>query len=116
MRLPWWFPLGSVPEVEARELAQRLESEPNLQLLDVRSESEYANGHIAGALCVPIQSFRQTYHSLGLDPDHPVMVVCLSSHRSVPAVRLLNNDGYDSYQLANGMNAWLREGLPTVTD
>jgi len=115
MRLPWWLPLGSVPEIEARELAQRLESEPGLQLVDVRSESEYASGHIRGARSAPIQSFRRTYPKLGLDPGQPVMVVCLSSHRSLPAVRLLNNDGYDSYQLANGMNAWLREGLPTVT-
>jgi len=116
MRLPWWLPLGSVPEIEAQELAQRLKVEPELQLVDVRSESEYASGHIRGARSVPIQNFRKTYPSLGLDPGQPVMVVCLSSHRSLPAVRLLNNDGYDSYQLANGMNAWLREGLPTVTD
>lgn len=116
MRLPWWLPLGSVPEIDARELAQRLKSEPDLQLLDVRSANEYASGHIPGARSVPIQSFRQTYSDLGLDPGQPVMVVCLSSHRSLPAVRLLNDDGYDSYQLANGMNAWLREGLPTVND
>ncbi len=116
MRLPWWLPFGSVPEIEARELAQRLESEPDLQLVDVRSTSEYASGHIPGARSAPIQTFRQTYPSLGLDPARPVMVVCLTSHRSVPAVRLLNADGYDSRQLAKGMNAWRKEGLPTVSD
>ena len=116
MRLPWWLPFGSVPEIDARELAQRLESEPDLQLVDVRSTREFAGGHIPGARSVPIQSFRQVYPSLGLDPGQPVIVVCLSSHRSLPTVRLLNNAGYNSYQLANGMNAWWKEGLPTVSD
>ncbi len=116
MRLPWWLPLGSVPEIEAGNWLSDWNLNPicNSWMYAQKANTQVATLPARGS--VPIQSFRQTYPSLGLDPDQPVMVVCLSSHRSLPAVRLLNNDGYDSYQLANGMNAWIKEGLPTITN
>lgn len=114
MRLPWWLPIGRVPEIEARALAERLQAERNPQIVDVRTAGEYASGHISAAVSTPIQNFRQIYPSLGLDPDRPVYVICRTAHRSVPAVRLLSADGFQAAQLAKGMNAWWAAGLPTV--
>ena len=114
MNLPWWLPIGAVPELAAHEMALRLENEPDPQILDVRTAMEYGAGHIASAVSVPIQSFRQQITSLDLDAGRPVYVICLTSHRSIPAVRLLRAQGYEAYQLASGMNAWWRQGLPTV--
>jgi hypothetical protein len=44
--------------------------------------------------------------TLGLDPSRPVVAICLTAHRSIPAVRLLRNRGFDAAQLAGGMRAW----------
>jgi len=114
MPTPWWWPLGRVPELAAAELARRLAAEPNPQIVDVRTRLEYDAGHIAGARSSPILSFRQILPSLELDPRRPVYVICLTAHRSPPAVRMLRDQGFDAHQLASGMNAWWREKLPTT--
>jgi rhodanese-related sulfurtransferase len=43
-----------------------------------------------------------------------VVAICLSAHRSPPAVRLLSRAGYDARQLEGGMLAWRAAGLPVV--
>jgi len=86
--LPWWIPIGSVPEIGAQELAARLRGGAAPQLLDVRTRSEWERGHIAGALNVPIQELRMRLATLALDHGRPGVTICLSGHRSIPAVRL----------------------------
>jgi len=68
----WWSPLGHVPEISAEELHDRLAHGANIQLLDVRTRREFAHGHIAGAVNVPIQSFRAELSYLDLDGSKPV--------------------------------------------
>ena len=111
MTLPWWFPFGHVPEILARELAARLSAQPPLQIVDVRSHFEFARGHIRGAVNVPIGAFRRRLDGLKLDRSRPVVAICLTGHRSIPAVRLLRQRGYDAFQLAGGMIAWRAAGL-----
>jgi rhodanese-related sulfurtransferase len=110
--VPWWLPFGRVPELSPRELAGVLERRAGPQLLDVRSGPEFAAGHIPGATHVSITSLAGRIGSLGLDPSRPVVAVCLSAHRSPPAVRLLRREGYEALQLAGGMLAWRAAGLP----
>ena len=112
MRLPWWLPFGRVPEVTAGDLAARLGRGEAVQLVDVRSPSEFRGGHIAGAVNVPITEAPGQLGSLGLDAKRPVVAICLSAHRSIPAVRLLQRQGFDAAQLAGGMLAWRAAGLP----
>jgi len=112
MKLPWWIPFGSVPGIDPHALASALGRRPEPQLLDVRSASEFAHGHIAGALNVPITTLRSRLAALGLDASRPVVAICLSAHRSPPAVRLLRQIGFDASELAGGMLAWRAAGLP----
>ncbi|MBI5032754.1 MAG: rhodanese-like domain-containing protein [Chloroflexi bacterium] len=118
MGLPWWFPFGKVDELTAQELYAKIKNESkNLQLIDVRSAAEYVEGHVAKTRNVPIQTLPHRLKELKLDPNRPVIAICLSGHRSVPAYRLLKRAGFTQvYQLAGGMMAWRREGLPTVKD
>jgi rhodanese-related sulfurtransferase len=110
----WWLPFGRVAEVSAAELARQLAREPP-QLLDVRSVGEWQQSHIAGAISVPINQLPRRLAELALDPGRPVVAICMTAHRSVPAVRLLRAHGFvDVAQLAGGMLAWWKAGLPTV--
>lgn len=111
MALPWWLPFGKVPEIPARRLAHDLVRVPPPQLLDVRSEGEFRRGHVRGAVNAPIQALARRLPSLGLDPARPVVAVCLTAHRSIPAVRLLRAKGFEAVQLAGGMLAWRAAGL-----
>lgn len=112
-RALWWLPFGRVAELSAADLHARLQAgQP--QLIDVRTVTEYHRSRIAGAMNVPITELRSRLPDLGLDPRQPVIAICLSAHRSVPAVRLLQASGFQqAQQLAGGMLSWWRAGLPT---
>lgn len=118
MQVPWWFPFGRVEEIEPRELGDRLQNDGrDLQLLDVRSAIEYAEGHVANTRNVPITDLPDRLAGLGLDPARPVIAICLSGHRSVPAYRLLKRAGYTQvFSLSGGMLAWWVARLPTTRD
>jgi len=112
MRLPWWLPFGSVPELLAPALSQALGEPAPPQLVDVRTEREFAAGHIEGAISVPVTELAARLPRLQLDAGRPVVLICLTAHRSIPAVRLLRGHGLEALQLAGGMLAWRAAGLP----
>ena len=110
--LPWWSPFGQVPEIAAGELHDRIAHGAQIQLLDVRTRREFAHGHIAGAVNVPIQSFRRELPQLGLVGSKPVVAICKTAHRSPAATRGLRAQGFEAVQLAKGMDEWRRQKLP----
>lgn len=112
MAFPWWLPFGRVPEVSAEELAARLNDRLPPQLLDVRTAGEFRAGHIAGAINVPVTSLSGALPGLALDRSRPVVAICATAHRSIPAVRLLRGSGLEAAQLAGGMMAWRSARLP----
>ncbi len=108
-----WRPWGAVPEVAADELAARLAGDEPPQLLDVRSVAEWRQGHLAGARHLPVTELAGGLDALPLDRGRPVVVICLTAHRSPPAVRHLRRRGFrDVAQLAGGLRAWRAAGLP----
>ena len=115
MDLLWWLPFGQVPEINSEELHDQLQEESTLVVVDVRTQSEYEAGHIDGAVNVPITELKSRLASLQLKKDRPVVAVCRSAHRSIPAVRLFKKSGIENAcQLQGGMLAWEKAGLPTV--
>jgi rhodanese-related sulfurtransferase len=108
----WWLPFGTVPELPARQLAGDLANVPAPQVLDVRTKGEFVRGHIRGAVCVPITELKARLPGLALVRDRPVVAICLTAHRSIPAVRLLRGAGFDARQLAGGMISWRAAGFP----
>ncbi len=116
-RIFWWLPFGAVPELAPEELARVVNkrSRRAAQLLDVRTVHEWRQGHIKGALNVPLGALKSNMNALPFDRNRPVFAICRSAHRSIPAVRLLEMHGYkDARQLQGGMTAWERRGFPTV--
>jgi rhodanese-related sulfurtransferase len=113
----WWLPFGRVPEVPAGELQRCLAGDYPPQILDVRTRVEWRRGHIVGAINLPINELRRGLPGLGLATNRPVVAICLSAHRSIPAVRLLRARGFeDAAQLQGGMLAWWRQDLPAVAE
>lgn len=111
-KLFWWLPFGGVPEIDAQELERRFRDRRVPQLIDVRTPGEWRESHIAGAVNAPITELKSLLASLSLDRNRPVVAICRSAHRSIPAVRLLRAEGFDACQLRQGMQAWWRAGLP----
>ena len=81
---------------EAEDLAKR----EDVILLDVRTEAEYRNGHIPGAVNIPLDSLRE--HMDGLDRKKTLYVNCQSGLRSYLACRILSQNGFSCRNLAGG--------------
>lgn len=72
----------------------------SVTLLDVRTEREYAGGHIEGFRNIPLDSLRERIAEL--DPSLPVYVHCHSGLRSYLACRILTGLGFRCYNLSGG--------------
>jgi rhodanese-related sulfurtransferase len=108
-RIARWVP-GTVPEITPNELAALLRDEGCI-VVDVRTGAEHAVSRIPGSVSMPIHRFDPD--ALGMSLDARIVAVCLSAHRSIPAVRLLRERGYaQAVQLRGGMLAWWKAGLP----
>ncbi|WP_354638266.1 rhodanese-like domain-containing protein [Kitasatospora camelliae] len=98
--------------------AERLLVTGRATLLDVREEDEFCAGRAPSARWLPLGDLAA---GAGLPagiaghPDHPVLVVCRSGSRSGQAVALLTARGVTARNVAGGMRAWARAGLPLVT-
>ena len=111
----WWIPFGNVPEISPNELHAELGGDAVPFILDVRTRREWKASRIEGAVNVPITSFRTDLKNLDLEPARPIIAICLSAHRSIPAVRALRDAGFiNACQLKGGMLAWWKAGLPVV--
>lgn len=72
----------------------------SVTLLDVRTQAEYARGHIDGAVNIPLDSLRERLQEL--EPGKPVYVNCHSGLRSYIACRILTQHGFACYNLSGG--------------
>jgi rhodanese-related sulfurtransferase len=80
-------------------------------LLDVRETDEWQSGHAAGAKHIPLGQLRARLSSLRRDRE--IVTICLSGNRSGRAAAELRRAGFtDVRNMAGGMVAWTRAGLP----
>ena len=87
-------------------------AQPHL-LVDVRTPEEFAGGHIAGAVNIPLQSLAQRMNEI--PQDAPAVLYCRSGNRSATAAKMLAQAGYaDVYDLG-GIIAWQSQGLALTT-
>ena len=94
--------------ISAQDLADQLASK-RITVIDVREPMEYASGHIAGSMNVPLSRL----HQADL-PQGPLVLVCQSGNRSNEALRRLLERGHGQglSQLAGGVPSWEQAGLP----
>jgi phage shock protein E len=78
------------PRISGRDARQLVAS--GAVLLDVRSDFEFTLRHLEGARHIPLAELPSRADEL--DPAHPVVVYCLSGHRSVEAGRILRERGF----------------------
>jgi rhodanese-related sulfurtransferase len=101
--------ITTVPaRLSAQALAERLAAR-SVQVIDVREPVEYASGHIAGSLNVPLARLAEAEL-----PTGPLVLVCQSGNRSARGVQLLREQGHPLPvgDLAGGLPSWQQAGLP----
>ncbi len=83
-----------------------------VQLIDVRSPSEYATGHIPGAVNMPMEQVQSRLPDL--EGEDSIILVCQSGQRARMVAGLLEPCGKDLRILEGGTSAWIKAGLPIV--
>jgi rhodanese-related sulfurtransferase len=92
-------------EISTAELQSRLEKGERLTIIDVREPSEYAEGHVPGALLRPLGHLATWAGEL--DKESEILVICRSGNRSGMACRQLAAMGFTRQtNVAGGMLAW----------
>ena len=99
-----------VPEIDVEEFAARHEA--GAFVLDVREDDEYLDGHVPGALHIPLGEVPERHAEL--PSGEPILVICKSGGRSMRASEVLIANGIDATNVAGGTMAWIDSGRPVV--
>src|SRR5262245_56708860 len=93
-------------DIQAAPALVLYERTPELVVLDVRTEAEFARGHIPRAKLVPVDELEDRLRELP-GKDVPMLVTCAAGGRSLAACQTLAQHGYTRlYNLVGGMHAW----------
>ena len=95
----------------------QLVADTNVVVLDVRTASEFAEGHIKNAINIDYQ--QSDFHEKAkatLPLDKKIAVYCRSGRRSAGAAGILGDDGYKLVNLKGGINAWKEANMPVTTE
>lgn len=104
--------LTSTPRITAKELESMRSQQSAVLIVDVRSESEWNSSHIDGSLNMPLNQVRE--RAAELPKDRQLVVHCAGGYRSAIAVSLLEQAGYQAWDLIGGLAAWNALGLPAT--
>ena len=105
------------PMMDTEDFRQRLAAETDLLVLDVRTSEDFVGeqGHIDGAVNIPVEELQQRMAELGDHLEHPVAIVCRTDKRSAKAALLLTEEGFaDVHVVRGGMTKWIEAGLPVT--
>jgi rhodanese-related sulfurtransferase len=100
--------IGSRKTITVAQLAERTET----PLIDVRERSEFASGHVPGAVNLPMSEIGDLLHEL---PDGAFDVICQLGGRSARVVEALEARGYDATNVEGGTAEWIAEGRAIET-
>jgi len=89
--------------ITVTELAER----STTPLIDVRETSEFASGHVPGAVNIPMSEIGNRLDEL---PDEAFDVICQMGGRSARVVEALEARGYDVTNVEGGTGEWIAQG------
>ena len=96
--------MGNFKHISA-EATKAMMAEKHIQLVDIRDEQSYQNGHIRGAIHLDNTTLQDFL--LEADPDQPVIVCCYHGNSSQSAAAFLSEKGFDDvYSLDGGFEYW----------
>jgi rhodanese-related sulfurtransferase len=84
----------------------------NFQLVDVRSASEFAAGHIPGAVNIPMDEIESRLDDIR--PGAPTILICQMGKRAQMTANLIEPCRREISVLEGGTSAWIQAGLPVV--
>jgi rhodanese-related sulfurtransferase len=96
-----------MPEVSPSEAKQIIDG--GSQLIDVRTDVEYATSRIPGAAHIELAAIKREVAAL--DKGKPVVIYCRAGNRSGPAAEAFAASGWDAHSIEGGLVAWAEAGF-----
>ena len=91
-------------DIEPDEMMMDLPHDDNMVVLDVRGETEFADGHVAGAINIPLTNLKDPGAMANIQETDNLYVHCAGGYRSVIAASLLKRQGI--HNLRNVLGGW----------
>ena len=105
---------GSVASMDAQSFSKKTQ-EAGVVTLDVRTRGEFNQGHIAGAINIDVEADTFQNEVSQLDKTKTYAVYCQSGRRSAIATDEMKKLGFEHlFNLSNGMNDWMSQGMGVV--
>ena len=96
--------IDMIINIEADELAMDLPFDDRMVVIDVRRETEFADGHVKDAVNLPLNEMTDPASMANIDDEHNLYVHCTGGYRSVIAASLLKLQGL--HNLRNVLGGW----------
>ena len=102
-----------IREVSVEQTRQRMASNDNVRLIDVREDTEWQAGHAAGAEHLGKGIIERDIEIKVPDKSSELILYCGGGYRSALAADVLQQMGYTNvYSMAGGWKAWKESGAP----
>jgi rhodanese-related sulfurtransferase len=102
-----------VKEADFRDIKRRLDSREKLTLVDVREDSEWARGHLPGAVHLGKGIIERDIEQSFPDKDAPLVLYCGGGFRSALVADNLQKMGYTNViSMDGGWRGWTEAGYP----
>lgn len=92
-----------ISQEEAKEI---MANEDGYIILDVRTQEEFAEGHIPDAICIPVETITDSQPEELPYVNQKILVYCRSGNRSKQASEKLTAIGYTNIYEFGGINTW----------
>jgi hydroxyacylglutathione hydrolase len=100
-----------ITQISVDDLSDLLNSQKDLQVIDVRQPGEYGAGHVPSAVNAPLASVEED--STEFDPNRRTAVICAGGFRSSAATSVLERLGFKKLlNVLGGTGAWIKAGYP----
>ncbi|HSL86344.1 MAG TPA: rhodanese-like domain-containing protein, partial [Bacteroidales bacterium] len=96
-------------QISAEDLHDMVTGSSKFVLIDVRARQEFEDGHIEGAINIPVADLRERHKEL--KKEHAIIMICSSGNRSSLGVSILSQHGFKNlYNVAGGMTGYSAAG------
>ncbi|OJW82216.1 MAG: MBL fold metallo-hydrolase [Bacteroidetes bacterium 46-16] len=104
-------------DIEPDELAMDMPHDNRLEVIDVRKATEFAAGHVKGAVNTPLDTLMDPVNVAMIDTENNLYVHCAGGYRSVIAASLLKRQGYHNLRNVLGGYSKIKQvkGIPKVS-
>ena len=106
--------IAEVASISVEEVYEIISSNQNYIILDVRTPDEFKEGHIEGAILIPVSELEGRLDEL--PKDKPIITYCKSGGRSGNAAEILVENSFRKVYDMGGILDWQEEGYPVIVE